>query len=136
MTNRFKPFLPLAFSFSNLFNDLETLSKRSYSYPPCNIKQCENDYLLEFAVAGFELDDLTVEETNNMLRVSGQQKEADDEYVMLQQGISEKDFSLTYPLKDDIKIEDCELSNGVLKIKLVQIPAANNSPTKVKINKS
>lgn len=103
------------------------------SYPPHNvIKTGEDTYDIEFAVAGFSPEEISVTIENSVMTVSAEQSEPNDkEYVHC--GITTRGFSKQFPLNEYWEIEKAESANGILTISVKQeIPEAKK-PKIIKI---
>ena len=136
----FGPFHRFTVGFDEIFDTLarshEQLASSNVNYPPYNIlKYDTNNFALEVAVAGFELDEIDVGLEGNNLTITGQKKEREDgnqvEYV--HRGISTRSFKRTIPLGDHILVKDAVIKNGMLTVKLErEIPEAMK-PRKIAI---
>jgi molecular chaperone IbpA len=98
------------------------------SYPPYNIGVVGEDaYRVTLAVAGFEPDELTVTQRENMLIVGGARKkgEQQEQSEVLWQGIAARPFQHRFQLADHVKVTGAKLVNGLLTIDLVrELPEA------------
>jgi len=100
------------------------------TFPPHNvIKTGEETYDIEFAVAGFTPEEISVTVENSVLTVAAEQaKPNDKEYVHC--GISKREFSKQFPLNEYWEIERAESVNGILTISVKQdIPEAKKPKT-------
>lgn len=100
------------------------------SYPPHNvIKTGDNTYDIEFAVAGFFPEEISVIVENSVLTVAAEQLEPiDKEYVHC--GISKRGFSKQFPLNEYWEIEKAASANGILTVSVKQeIPEAKKPKT-------
>lgn len=92
------------------------------SYPPYNIiKEDDENFVIEFAVAGFEKDNFSVEVLGGNLMVHGASsitKEGEKEPEYLHKGISSKSFSLKFKLTDHVEVQSAKYDNGMLRVKL------------------
>lgn len=105
--------------FDQLFDTLDKqLSTETITYPPYNyIKIDDDNYMLEFAVAGFNKDELTVTKDNNKLIVSGKKdKKSDLNYI--HKGISNRTFKISFELSDTVNINKASFENGILTVEL------------------
>jgi molecular chaperone IbpA len=107
--------------FEHMFDELTNFTaKTNNNYPPHNvIKISETQSLIEIAVAGFSLDELTIELKDTKLVVIGDHVVKGREFS--HKGISTKNFTKSFKLFDDVKITDAELKNGILSINLEAI---------------
>jgi len=110
------------------FDDFERMVDRvarsaSDSYPPYNIEQIgDNRLRISIAVAGFTMDDLTVQMEQNQLVIRGKRKaEEEEQRVYLHRGIATRQFQRAFMLSDDIEVKGAHLDNGLLHIDLERI---------------
>jgi HSP20 family molecular chaperone IbpA len=110
---------PFLLGFDQFERTLDRIAKTSSDgFPPYNIEQsAENRLRITLAVAGFSMDDLSVQIENNQLLVRGKQAE-DDDKVYLHRGIAGRQFQRTFVLADGIEVVGAELDNGLLHIDL------------------
>src|SRR6476646_9453299 len=76
---------PLQKSFNNLMDDFfatvpsifrdDFVTPSFRSFTPVNIKETENDYVLEVVAPGFQKDDFKINLDNNTLTISADKKE-------------------------------------------------------------
>ena len=131
----FSPLFRTAIGYDRLANQLEFANRNDASgYPPYNIElTSEDNYRISLAVAGFSNDDLELEVKENILKVSGAQKNADVERKYLHRGIANRSFERSFQLADYVRVEGAEIVNGLLHVDLVrEIPEANK-PRKIEI---
>jgi molecular chaperone IbpA len=133
----FSPLFRSMIGFDRLSSALETAYRTEPGgYPPYNVEvHGENDYRVTMAVAGFSQDDLEIEVTDNVLRVSGARAEQDkdQETRYLYRGIANRSFERKFQLADYVRVVDARLENGLLHIDLRrEIPEAMK-PRKIEI---
>lgn len=112
--------------FDQMINRLDMVSQTSQiNYPPYNIRQTQTGYVIEMAVAGFGMDDLKVEQTDEKLVVTGTKKKIDsDDYCY--QGLAGRDFTRTFTIADNIEVSGGNLTDGLLTITLTRnLPEVN-----------
>lgn len=102
-------------------------------YPPTNIiKQKDNHYVIEMAVAGIPRNSLNVVLENNELIVSSNgNKQETSEY--LYRGISTRQFIKSFRLAETVNVTDVVLDNGILSIYLENIIPEHKKPKILKI---
>jgi HSP20 family molecular chaperone IbpA len=112
---------PLLLGFDQFERAFERVSKAAADgYPPYNIEQTgENSLRITLAVAGFSLDDLTVQVEDSQLVVRGKQNDG-GERVYLHRGIAARQFQRSFVLADGIEVAGASLDNGLLNIDLVR----------------
>ncbi len=127
----FNSLRPFSIGFDNMFDQFESLlsdgglSAQS-NYPPYNIRKAGKDkYAIEVAVAGFNKDDVEVEYEDNLLTVKTKKVdkavEKDTDGEIIHRGISQRSFSRSFTIADDIKVEGAEIKNGLLTINCEKI---------------
>jgi HSP20 family molecular chaperone IbpA len=114
---------PLLLGFDQFERTLDRISKNSAEgYPPYNIEQTgENGLRITLAVAGFGLDDLTLQVEDNQLVIRGKQTD-DGTRVYLHRGIAARQFIRSFVLAEGIEVTGASLDNGLLHIDLVRPP--------------
>ena len=147
MTNKdlsiFNSLRPFSIGFDDMFDQFEnmlgngTLTMQS-NYPPYNIRKTGKDnYAIEIALAGFNKRDVEVEFQDNLLTVRTKQvdisKMSGDEVInkrksdrtteneIIYKGISQRQFSRSFTIADDIKIGEAQLKDGLLTISCERI---------------
>lgn len=127
-------FLGFDDSFNKLMGLKNDLNKHISSYPPYNIiKLGDNEFELEFAIAGFSKKDIKVTVDNGKLHVSGVMLEADEDTQYLHKGIATRSFSSTFALGEHVEVEDAEIDNGLLKIKVNKIIPKHLQPKEITV---
>jgi molecular chaperone IbpA len=127
-------FLGFDDSFNKLLGLKNDLNKHVSSYPPYNIKKLDdNEFELEFAVAGFNKRDIKVTVDNGKLHVSGVMSDFDDEAEYLHKGIATRSFSSTFALGEHVEVEDAEVDNGLLKIKVKKYIPKHLQPKEIAV---
>jgi HSP20 family molecular chaperone IbpA len=116
---------PLLLGFDHFERTLDRIGKVSAEgYPPYNIEQTsENGLRITLAVAGFAIDDLTVQIEDNQLTIRGKQAEPQAERVFLHHGIAARQFQRSFVLAEGIDVVGAELDKGLLHIDLLRPPA-------------
>ena len=110
---------PLLLGFDQFERALDRVSKAtSDGYPPYNVEQVgENALRITLAVAGFTMDELSVQVEDNQLVIRGKQAE-DTGRVYLHRGIAARQFQRSFVLADAIEVAGAALDNGLLNIDL------------------
>ena len=95
------------------------------NYPPYNIRKTGKDkYAIEVAVAGFTKNDVEVEFEDKLLTVRTKkvnktvEKDGDE---IIHKGISQRSFSRSFTIADDVKVDGAELKDGLLTINCEKI---------------
>ena len=123
--------------FDRLFNELnqQFANSKSQGYPPYNIAQINDDeYMISIAVAGFGMDNLSVEKDNNVLKVEGNAPKGDEKVNYLHKGIGGRNFRREFTLADHVEVENANLELGMLNIHLKRNIPEELQPKKIKIN--
>ena len=137
----FAPYRRSTVGFDRLFDMLENSSfgQGQENYPPFDlIKEGENEYRIQLAVAGFKPDEIDITAQQNVLVVSGRKSDEPEEKGpdFIYRGIANRSFERRFALADHIQVRSADLSDGLLSIELVrEIPEAMK-PRKINIGGS
>ena len=120
--------------FDHLFDELDRVARNANdSYPPHNIvKVDDHNYLIELAVAGFAMNELTIEVKDRSLRVNGKHENRGREYI--HKGISAKKFEKTFRLSEYVQVNGADLTDGILAIELEVVVPEEMRPRTIEIN--
>lgn len=132
-------FRHMALGFENLFDEFERISNFNSvdNYPPHNvIKVSEDEYVIEFSVAGFNEGDINVTEHNGVLKVTGDvaKSEEDAKLEYVYKGISTKSFSKTFRLAEHVTVIGAQIANGVLRVALKREVPEEAKPKSIAID--
>ena len=134
----FAPYRRSTVGFDRLFDMLENSSvgQGQENYPPFDlIKEGENEYRIQLAVAGFKPDEIDITAQQNVLIVSGRKSDETDEKGadFIYRGIANRSFERRFALADHIQVRGADLKDGLLSIELVrEIPEAMK-PRKINV---
>lgn len=121
--------------FSRLFDQLEAMTLGfgpvfkefhvpTTNYPPHNIiKQSDNIYVLEVAVAGFKKSEITLQEHQGELVIKGSKDAIQDESIEEKyqfRGIGRRNFEKKFKMAEFLEIVDAKLEDGILSITLMR----------------
>jgi HSP20 family molecular chaperone IbpA len=117
---------PLLLGFDHFERALDRVAKTTADgYPPYNVEQAgENALRITLAVAGFTMDNLSVQIEDNQLVIRGKQEE-DKDRVYLHRGIAARQFQRSFVLADGIEVGGARLENGLLQVDLTRRVAAS-----------
>jgi molecular chaperone IbpA len=137
----FSPFRRSTVGFDRLFDMLEnsSLGQAQENYPPFDlVKEGENQYRIQLAVAGFTPQEIDITAQQNVLVVSGRKAEESEEKGsdFIYRGIANRSFERRFALADHIQVRGADLKDGLLSIELVrEIPEAMK-PRKIEVGGS
>ena len=134
-------FSSLFVGFDGLFKNMTEMSQGSKSlpsYPPYNVLQDGDDYVIEIALAGIKKKDIDITIQEKTLTVSyDSSKDIVDSVTKednkLYKGIAQRSFKRQFNLSEDIEIEGANFVNGMLNIFLKRIIPEEKKPKKIKI---
>lgn len=131
---------PFFIGLDQTLQTLENLASQQQNYPPYNIIEMGSEsFILQFAVSGFDLEELEVVHdgtaANRILTVKGEKKREGSEidYNYLHRGISMKNFEKKFTLGEFVEVETVKLRQGILEIKLVKNIPEEQRPKVFKI---
>ena len=113
---------PWGIGFDRVFADFDVAFKENAQvYPPHNVVKIDDDsFLVELAVAGFSIEDLSIETVENSLVVTGEHSE-DDTREYTHKGISTRRFTRKFTLAEYVNVGEASLANGILSIALKRV---------------
>ena len=125
----FNSLRPFSVGFDDMFDQFESMLGNGgmvqSNYPPYNIRKAGKDkYAIEVAVAGFNKDDVEVEFEDKLLTVRTKkvkktvEKDGDE---IIHKGISQRSFSKSFTIADDVKVSEAQLQDGLLTINCEKI---------------
>ena len=107
---------------SILRDDFVTPSFRSFT--PVNIKETENDYVLELVAPGFQKEDFKINLDNNTLTISAEKKEETENQneKFIRKEYKQQSFSRSFTIDENIDAENISAKyvNGVLTLNLAK----------------
>ena len=125
-----------AVGFDSIFDELMRTSQVNTNYPPYNIvKQGEDSFAIELAIAGFKEGDVSIEVERNQLTVKGEQAvDLDNSVEYVHRGISARSFTRTWTLADHVEVTGAKSENGILVISLERKIPEEKKPKTIAIN--
>lgn len=135
MTNLLTFRSPFSVGLDRVINDLKENINQNL-YPPHDIiRSSDTEYQIVLAVAGFSKADVKVTTKDGKLVISGQKsKPVNDENIFfVYNGISNRSFSKTFTLNDQVVVKGATLQDGLLTVEMVRQPV-QSSEVEVAIN--
>ncbi len=138
----FNSLRPFSIGFDDMFDQFESMLGNGglvqNNYPPYNIRKAGKDkYAIELAVAGFNKDDVEIEYEDKLLTVKTKKisKTVEkDGSEILHRGISQRSFSRSFTIADDVKVNGAELKDGLLTINCEKIVPEHKKKKLIPIN--
>ena len=124
---------PFFIGWDKFFKDVETSHRNVSNFPPYNlIEMTEDTFLIELALAGFNIDDIEVSQEKNTLTIKGE-IEADGQEKYIHKGIATRNFTRTFSLAEHIEVKHVTWQNGILAISLFRNVPEDKKPKTFKI---
>ncbi len=126
------PFSGLGLVIDKLFST----RNNTPAYPPYNIiKFTDDEYSLQFAVAGFKKEDISVTTDKGILKVSGQMAEPqfEDDAKYVHKGIAGRKFARAFTLPEYFEVDWAGLEDGILSISLLRNIPEEKKPKSITI---
>jgi len=124
--------------FDSMIDELMRMNatQSNTNYPPYNIvKETEDRFAIEVAVAGFSEGEVSIELENRVLTISGNKiHDLDNPKEYLHRGISNRNFVREFTLAEHVEVKSAINENGVLTIELERIVPEEHKPKKIAIN--
>ena len=138
----FNSLRPFSIGFDDMFDHFESMLGNGglvqNNYPPYNIRKAGKDkYAIELAVAGFNKNDVEIEYEDKLLTVKTKKvaktvEESGNEII--HRGISQRSFSRSFTIADDVKVNGADLKDGLLTINCEKIVPEHKKKKLVPIN--
>ena len=130
----FGQFRPFAIGFDRYFEDLERMSNITQTnYPPYNVvKEDDEHFSVELAVAGFSKKDVSITKEKNVLVIEGKVEDESKDFV--HKGLASRAFKRSFTLADDVEISGASLKDGILVVSLERIVPEEDKPVSIKIS--
>ena len=129
--------------FERMLNELTSQFNGSPSngYPPYNIiRHDEDSYEIALAVAGFTMDQLSVTQEKNQLRIEGHRSadehSEDEKTKYLYKGIAGRNFKREFTLAEHVEVREAKLELGMLHVFLVRVVPESLQPRQIQIQSS
>ncbi len=120
--------------FLGFHNDFFDSFRRVSTYPPYNVKEKDDKGVIEFAVAGFNDNDLKIEVKENTLSIYGcKEKELQED--LMHKGISDRSFTKKFQLHKQIVVDGAKLKDGILSVKYHREIPESEKPRTIDIKK-
>lgn len=122
--------------FDKFFDEVHQRHVHSDNYPPHNlIRESDDKFLVELAVAGFSQDEISVTVERQILSVTGTQAETETPIEYIHRGISGRNFVRSWTLADHVEVTGASFDNGILKIALERKIPEEQKPRQIAITK-
>jgi molecular chaperone IbpA len=103
------------------------------TYPPYNVVRIDDDKIvMEFAVAGFKRDEISITTEKNVLSITAEKPDADDKKY-LHKGIAARRFTRSFTLPEYFEVDSASVDNGILYINLIRNIPEEKKPKSIKI---
>jgi molecular chaperone IbpA len=101
------------------------------TYPPHNVIKIDDDeFVMEFAVAGFTKKDIQLTSHKGVLSVKGEKvdKELPKDAIYLHKGIAARKFIRNFNLPEHTEVLSAKVEDGILSITLVRSVPEEQKP--------
>lgn len=128
-----------AIGFDHLMDHLVSLHSNNNlttnEYPPYDIiKEGENNYKVELAVAGFKKHELSIQLKDNTLTIKGESDSKTSNGDYLHKNIARRSFSKDFSLAENIEIGEASFEDGVLGVRLSHNIPEEQRPKEISIH--
>ena len=126
--------------FSGLGLDIDKLfstTNNTPAYPPYNIiKFTDDEYTLQFAVAGFKKEDISITTDKGILKITGQMAEPqfEDDAKYVHKGIAGRKFSRAFTMPEYFEVDWAVIEDGILSISLIRNIPEEKKPKQIAIS--
>ena len=113
-------FLKYYIGYNDFFDEIEKISsiKNTSNLAFDILKYDENKYEINVALAGIAPDQITINTVNDFLILDVRQKPLSSNRDIIHKGIQNNTIKQLFRLEQNIQVDEAELTNGILKVKL------------------
>ena len=113
-------FLKYYIGYNDFFDEIEKISsiKNTSNLAFDILKYDENKYEINVALAGIAPDQITINTVNDFLILDVRQKPSSSNQDIIHKGIQNNSTKQVFRLEQNIQVDEAELTNGILKVKL------------------
>ena len=112
------------------------LAKDDVKYPPHNIiKVTDDKFNIELALAGFRMDELSIEHAKNVITIRGEKKEEDTRNYV-HKGLGYRKFVREFVVSDHIVVKGASFVDGILTISLENVIPEEHKSMQIPIYRS
>ena len=113
-------FLKYYIGYNDFFDEIEKISsiKNTSNLAFDILKYDENKYEINVALAGIAPDQITINTVNDFLILDVRQKPLSSNQDIIHKGIQNNTIKQVFRLEQNIQVDEAELTNGILKVKL------------------
>ena len=106
--------------YDDIFKEIENLSNiKSQTNIAFDVLKYDNkNYEINIALAGITKDQITIEQINDFLMLEVKEKIKTPFEGIIHKGISNNSIKQAFRLEQNLEVDEAELFNGILKIKL------------------
>ena len=123
-----------AVGYDRLFQAMSDAPRSEQGYPPHNfIKESDEEFRIELALAGFSKEDVEVVQKEQKLTISGNNSEKENQENILHKGIAARAFTKTFYLAETIEVTDALFEDGMVIIKLRQNIPEDKKPKLIEL---
>lgn len=124
--------------FDSMIDELMRMNatQTNTNYPPYNVvKETEDRFFIEVAVAGFSEGEVSIELENRVLTIAGNKiHDLDNPKEYLHRGISSRNFVREFTLAEHVEVKNATNENGILTVELERNIPEEHKPKKIAIN--
>ena len=113
-------FLKYYIGYNDFFDEIEKISsiKNTSNLAFDILKYDENKYEINVALAGIAPDQITINTVNDFLILDVRQIPLSSNQDIIHKGIQNNSTKQVFRLEQNIQVDEAELTNGILKVKL------------------
>jgi molecular chaperone IbpA len=128
---------PHSVGLDRMFNDMFRYVEhpQNAGYPPYNIVQEDEHFLIEMALAGVRMEEVDIEVADGVLTITHEPTEITEnpQTRWVHKGIAQRKFKRSFTLAEDVIVQGARMENGMLYIELERIIPEEKKPKKIEI---
>ena len=121
--------------FDHIFDALQDIHVHANDgYPPHNVvRDGEQKYIIEMAVAGFNKKDIEIKVKEHILTIKGNRDKRREADAYVHKGISGRKFEKSFRLSEYTEVTGADLTDGILTVKLEVVLPEEKQPRTINI---
>lgn len=128
MVSYMDPFTTLSREIDKVF-----YTKPTVAYPPYNIVKIDDDeFVMEFAIAGFSKDEVNISVDKGVLHINGEKVDAEERHYV-HKGIAARKFVRAFTLPEYFEVLSAKMQDGILNITLIRNIPEDKKPKTIDI---
>lgn len=125
--------------------DFEPFNGKNSAFPPYDVyevpaedsEQEFNKYIIDVALAGYSVDDISVVMENSRVKISSEKSSSDAENInYAHKGIAKRAFDMQFRVPEHAEITDCVFEDGILRVEITRNVPKEKLPKRIEVKRA